>query len=88
MLIPNQTYQFVPPEGDTTKPIKIDGLQEYSPEQSRKVDVWAFTVPDAYASKLQDGTECRSYGEVIRTLAAAFCDGDEEAIKRLMRKAR
>ncbi|PSM15854.1 hypothetical protein C7T96_23120 [Nitratireductor sp. StC3] len=88
MLIPNQTYQFVPRDGDITKPIIIAGLQGYSPGQSRKVDVWAFTVPDAYRSKLQDGTECRSYGEVIRTLAAVFYDGDEEAVGRLMKKAR
>lgn len=72
MLIPNQRYKFVAPNGDPAHPILIAGLQRYSSGQSRKSDIWMLTVPAKHVGKVEDKTECGSYGEVRRVLARAF----------------
>jgi hypothetical protein len=77
MLISNSEYEFRPPNDASALPILISGLQEYSPGQSRKSNVWRLRVPELYRDKISDDTECSSYGEVSRLLARAFFDGDE-----------
>ena len=72
----NQRYEFTPPYGDPTQPILVFGVQEYSPGQSRECNLWRLKVPDAYAGKLDDQTECDSYGSVCRLLAGIFFGGD------------
>ena len=81
MKIQNQSYQFVPPGGDPANPIRILGLQEYSPGQSRKTDVWLLKVPEAYRHAIPDGTECESYGAVLRFIARIYFDGDDAKAK-------
>lgn len=81
-MIINQTYRFQPPGGDA--PIVIYGLQEYSPGQVRKVDVWKLNVPEPYRELISDGEELTSYGSVIRALARLFCDADEQKAKALI----
>ncbi len=87
MKVQNQRYQFVPPGGDSADPIQILGLQEYSPGQSQKVDVWLLKVPDQYHKFLKTDMECDSFGEVLRILAHLYFDGDiakaENAVKTL-----
>ena len=72
----NQRYEFWPPRGDSTQPILILGLQDFSPSQSQTCNLWRLKVPDAYQGKVEDQTECDSYGLVCRLLASAFLDGD------------
>jgi hypothetical protein len=76
MLIPNQRYRFVPPDGDPADPIWIFGLQHDSPGQTQKVDVWRFEVPPAYRNAIPDGAEFTSYESVYRTVAMVYFDGD------------
>jgi hypothetical protein len=75
-MMPNQRYRFVPPGGDHTSPILIVGLQDYSPGQQHKVDVWRFEVPAAYQDALPDGTECDSYAAACGLVARVYFDGD------------
>ena len=77
MLFPNQRYKFAIPNGNPARSILIVGGQEYASGQSRKSDVWRLTVPAEYVGKVEDKTECSSYGAVRRVLANAFCGGDE-----------
>ena len=65
----NQRYEFRPPGGDPVQPILVRGIQEYSPGQLRKNDLWEVKAPQAYADKLEGLTECDSYGAVGRLLA-------------------
>jgi hypothetical protein len=60
-------------------PIKVLGLQNYSPDQSRKVDVWKLDVPPEYTSRFGGHVEFDSWKVMIATLARMFCDGDEKA---------
>lgn len=76
-----QRHEFRPPNGDPSRPIVILGLQDYSPGQTRKVKVWRLKVPDEYRGRVSDETECSSFGEVCRTLASCFFDGDVERVK-------
>jgi hypothetical protein len=82
--ITNQTYEFRPPDGDPDHPILIHGLQEDSPGQSRKVDIWKVTVPPEYAAEFGNRDEFGSYGAMVRALAGLFCGGDENAAANLL----
>ena len=82
MMITNQRYTFTPP--GHTAPIKINGVQNYSPGQMRQVDVYLLFVPPELQSLLPDRYECDTWGDVLRTLARVFCDGDEKAAKELI----
>ena len=84
MKVIEQIYEFTPPDGDPGEPIKVIGLQDYSPDQPRKVAVWEITVPGRYRSRLPNGLECHSYAEVCGTLARCFFDGDETKVREHM----
>jgi hypothetical protein len=72
----NQRYEFWPPGGDCTQPILVLGLQDFSPDQSQTCNLWRLNVPDAYLGKVEDQTECDSYGSACRLLASVFFGGD------------
>jgi hypothetical protein len=76
MRVINQPYKFTPPNGDPAEHILILGWQDYAPGQSRQCDSWQLKVPQIYAERLEDQTECDSYGEVHRLLADVFFAGD------------
>jgi hypothetical protein len=84
MMMIEQRHEFRPPNGDPSRPIKILGLHNYSPSQTRKVTVWQLKVPEEYRDRIPDETECASYGGVCRTLAGCFFDGDETQVKPCM----
>ena len=84
MQIPNQIYEFTPPGGEGKPPIVILGLQEYSPGQSRKVDLWRFEVPDDFVGNIPNGTEVTTFAVVERYLAESFCEGDQAAVRPLL----
>lgn len=81
-FIPNQRLEFTPPGG--SEAIVIWGLQDYSPRQTPKSDVWRLMVPAAYVGILPDGTEFSSFGQVSVTLARAFCGGDQAMASALI----
>ena len=45
-MIVNQKYHFTPPNGPQDRPIIVLALQEYSPGQQHKTDVWKVQPPD------------------------------------------
>jgi hypothetical protein len=77
MMIPNRTYEFTPPSGGP--PITVHGLQDYSPGQSRKVDVWRAEPSPEMESRFGGHVEFDNWKVMIATLARMFCDGDEKA---------
>jgi hypothetical protein len=79
MMIVEQRHVFRPPDG-LGGPIVIVGMQEYSPGQTSKATRWSLGVPKEYRDRIPDRTECSSYGEVRRTLARCFFDGDEKQV--------
>lgn len=81
-FIPNQIYQFTPPEGSV--PIRILGLQDYSPGQNRKVDAWRIEAPPELAVRFGNDLEFDTWKVVVATLARMFCDGDEKAVSARM----
>lgn len=81
-LIPNQIYEFTPPEG--AAPITILGLQDYSPGQRSKVDVWRIKPPPELAARFGSHVEFDTWKVVVATLAGMFCDGDEKAVSDRM----
>jgi hypothetical protein len=78
MKIANQRYYIAIP--GYPEPVRLLGLQEYSPGQSSRVDVWQIQVPKELQDKLQDGWEASSYPEALRTIARAFFGGDESRV--------
>jgi hypothetical protein len=80
MMIPNQQYEFTPSNGDPTRPIVILGLQEYSPGQTRKVDVWKLVLPAEYAPQFGGHVEFPHFSSMLTALANHFCGGDEAAV--------
>lgn len=70
-----QNYKYICAIIDST-PVILYGLQDYSPGQSKRCDVWVFEVPAEHQENLADKTECLSFGEAVSTLAISFFDGD------------
>jgi hypothetical protein len=86
--IPIITYEYVPPDGDTGRPIRIFGLQEYSPgNHSGRVDAYMFKVPEGVLSHLppeyqiHSDHEVSSFTSVIRTLVSLFEGETEESVR-------
>lgn len=77
MMIPSRTYEFTPPSGGP--PIAVHGLQDYSPGQTRKVEIWRLEVPAEHVAKLGSHIEFDSWATMLATLANMFCDGDKDA---------
>lgn len=74
MMVTNTRYEFTLGGGS----ISVIGLQDYSPGQIRKVDVWKVVVPEVHANKL-GGAEFSSWGSMLKTLADVFCGGHTDA---------
>jgi hypothetical protein len=81
MMIINQRLEFTPPDGDPDRPILILGLQEYSPGQARKVDLWKLEPPAEFAALFGAHVEFDTYASMCATLANRFCDGDQAAVR-------
>lgn len=77
MKLIEQIFEFTPPHGDPSLPIKVLGLQDYSPHwQPGQPTVWEFTVPECYRAQIPDGLRCFTYAEVCGTLAHSFLADD------------
>jgi hypothetical protein len=76
-MIATRRHEFTPPNGGP--PITVHGLQDYSPGQSRKVEVWKLDVPAVHAVQFGGHVEFDNWKVMIATLARMFCSGDEKA---------
>lgn len=85
-MVINRVYEFTPPDGAAV--IKVVGLQNYSPGQTRKVDLWILEAPTEYAAHFGKGIpEFERWSVLVATLANMFCDGNEkDASERLVLK--
>jgi hypothetical protein len=81
-MIPNQRFLFVPPGGSVLEPIVILGLQDFSPGQTHKVQVWKFTVPPGAGPEHLSQEEPTSWSGVLRTLARYFPGEDEASLRQ------
>ena len=63
MKIPSCRYEFTPPDGGP--PIGVSGLQDYSPGQTRKVDVWRIEVSAELAAQFGVRTEFGSHDSML-----------------------
>lgn len=83
MMIVNRRYEFRPPNGQV--PITVLALQDYSPGQTQKVDIWKVDPPAQYATAFGDHLEFSSYATLIARLATLFCRDDQAlAAERLV----
>ncbi len=70
-MIPNRMYEFTPPNGDPSRPIVVLGLQDYSPGQTQKTDIWKLDLPAEHAAQFAGHVEFDSYK------SKAILQGDE-----------
>lgn len=73
-LLPIITYEYVPPGGDPSTPIKILGRQEYSPgDHSGRIDEYSIELPDGVLSALSDRQHnAQSKDHLLQKLAGWF----------------
>ncbi len=83
MLIVNQRYEFLPP-GESV-PVIVTGMQEYSPGQTKRSDIWRLEASDTLSHLVPTETEFRSFGEVQRELARIFCSGDVSKVSSALK---
>lgn len=80
--VPTAIYEFTPPNGGPA--ISVSGLQDYSPGQPRKADVWKLGVPAEHAAAFGGHLEYGSYDSAVAALAQQFCGGDIGAARRCL----
>ena len=78
MMIANMVYEFIPLAN--ASPIRILGVQDYSPGQVRKVDAWRLDLPAEHAARFGDQVEFDSWDAMLSALAGAFLGGDTDAV--------
>ena len=86
MMIANTIYEFTPLASGS--PVRILGVQDYSPGQARKVEAWRLDLPAEYAGQFGGHVEFESWDAMLFALAGAFLDGDTNAVsERLVLKS-
>ncbi len=86
MMIANVIYEFRPLSSGS--PVRVLGVQDYSPGQVQKVEAWRVDFPAEYAGQFGDHVEFDSWDAMLSALAGAFLDGDTDAVsERLMLKS-
>jgi hypothetical protein len=84
--IPIITFEFVPRGGDPGHPVKVHGLQEYSPgNHSGRVDAYLIKVPEQYRGDLPASEEVYRWETVTSVLANWFGENEEDVRTRLKR---
>jgi len=78
MMIANTIYEFRPLASGS--PVRVLGVQDYSPGQVRKVETWRLDLPAEYADQVGDHVEFDSWDAMLSALAGAFLDGDIDAV--------
>jgi hypothetical protein len=86
MIIANTIYEFTPLASGA--PVRVLGVQNYSPGQVQKVETWRLDLPAEYAGQFGDHVEFDSWDAMLSALASAFLDGDIDAVsERLVLKS-
>lgn len=68
------TYRFSIPGSDNV--VLIHLVETYLPGEVIKKDLFRLSAPSERCSGLVEGRIYTDWADVMRTLAAAFCDGD------------
>lgn len=84
MLALNQSHEITVPGGDPARPVKLLGMQDYSPGQTRKVDEWHVQVPDDLLARWGNHHFFGSYKAACEAIATVFFGGDEAALEANM----
>jgi hypothetical protein len=67
------TYEYVPPGGDPTRPIRINGVKEYSPgNHGPHVDAYLFEVPEGLTEGVPTKWKTENWRGVLNNLAYWF----------------
>jgi hypothetical protein len=85
-MIANVVYEFTPLSSGS--PVRVLGVQDYSPGQARRVETWRLDLPAEYAGQFGNHVEFDSWDAMLSALACAFLDGDTDAVsERLVLKS-
>lgn len=82
--IPRMIYRITLPSDAQGEPVLLAGIQEFSPGQSPKIDLWVVVVSSLHTEEFGEYTEFGSFDAACVALALVFFGGDDAALKANM----